>query len=417
MNNRYQSRKSIVFGGLIMRSELLLGCAFGIILGCAQVQAQSPFDVTTVGLTDKKSVSGDGQSGEYSLPDNPEAETSASDSATSNPGKMVKVVRGDTLCGLALKLLGSSSRWRDLVEWNNDLYPSLLKNPDLILVGWQLRLGPKPARNDNSTPSAGGTTTVAATPETSDQTTQNSENAISTAQTPAAAVGKPAATNSALPAANSGTSQTGTPLITADSRVLHIGDSHTCGVYGKTIDGLMRETGAAVRTCGVAGSSPSWWLNGTVGKCGYYSRDEKGNVDQPADWRTPRQTPNLSSLIQEYKPSVVVISLGANMAYSSPEAIQKQVQSVCDIAKRAGCKIVWVGPPEPRDGVGGSENYGRLYQNLKAAAEKYGSFVDSRTYTEYPSSGGDGLHYSGTAGSKIAKSWADKVFGQMQGKK
>ncbi len=398
-----------------MRPELILGCAFGIIMGCAAAQAQSPFSVTTVNITDEKAATTDGQSGEYSLPGDSETQTSTDDETAASSGKMVKVVRGDTLCGLAQRLLGSSSRWRDLVEWNNDLYPSLLKNPDLILVGWQLRLGPKPARNDGSTTPAEDTTTVAEIPASSKPTAQSAAIVDSSAQSPASAAVKPATTGPAAPSADAPPSQADAPLITADSRVLHIGDSHTCGVYGKTIDGLMRETGAAVRTCGVAGSSPSWWLNGTVGKCGYYSRDEKGNVDQPADWRTPRQTPNLNSLIQEYKPSVIVFSLGANMAYSSSEAIQKQVQSVCDIARRAGCKIVWVGPPEPRDGVGGSENYGRLYQNLKAAAEKYGSFVDSRSYTEYPASGGDGLHYSGTTGSKIAKDWANKAFNQIQG--
>ncbi|HNX74409.1 MAG TPA: LysM peptidoglycan-binding domain-containing protein [Candidatus Rifleibacterium sp.] len=399
-----------------MRSEILLGCALGIILGCAPAHAQSPFNVTTVNISDEKSVAGDAQSGEYSLPGDSVTETQTTGKTAGTSEKMVKVVRGDTLCGLAQKLLGSSSRWRDLVEWNNDLYPSLLKNPDLILVGWQFRLAPKPARKDSSTTTTtGGTITVAATPATSNATTP-AATAATTAQAPTPKVGKPAATSVTKPIPDTTASQAGTPLITADSRVLHIGDSHTCGIYGKTIDGLMRETGAAVRTCGVAGSSPSWWLNGTVGKSGYYSRDEKGKVDQPADWRTPRQTPNLSGLIEEYKPNVIVFSLGANMAYAGAEAIQKQVQSVCDIAKRSGCKIVWVGPPEPRNGVGGSENYGRLYQNLKAAVEKYGSFVDSRNYTEYPASGGDGLHYSGNAGSKIAKTWADKVFNQIQGK-
>ena len=397
-----------------MRSELLLGCALGIILGFAPAQAQSPFNVTTVNPVDEKSVAGDGQSGEYSLPGNSVTQTATPGKTTANPGKMVKVVRGDTLCGLAQKLLGSSSRWRDLVEWNNDLYPSLLKNPDLILVGWQFRLGPKPSNKIIPT-TTGGKTTVAATPATSKPTTP-AATAVTTAQAPASAAVKPAVTISSAPATSPAGNQAGNPLITADSRVLHIGDSHTCGVYGKTIDGLMRETGAAVRTCGVAGSSPSWWLNGTIGKSGYYSRDEKGKVDQPADWRTPRQTPSLSGLIEEYKPNVIVFSLGANLAYSGAEAIKKQVQAVCDLAKHAGCKIVWVGPPEPRDGVGGSENYGRLYQNLKSAVEQYGSFVDSRNYTEYPASGGDGLHYSGNAGGKIAKTWADKVFSQIQGK-
>ena len=94
--------------------------------------------------------------------------------------------------------------------------------------------------------------------------------------------------------------------ITANDRVLHIGDSHSCGVYGKTIDGLMRETGAKVNTVAVAGSSPTWWMNGTTGKCGYYSKDENGNVTEPY-WQTPMQTPKLQSLIDEYKPDAISV--------------------------------------------------------------------------------------------------------------
>lgn len=204
------------------------------------------------------------------------------------------------------------------------------------------------------------------------------------------------------------------PMITSKSRVLHIGDSHSCGIYGKTLHELMRATGATVRTCAVAGSSPIWWLNETIGNCGYYACDERGNVDQPADWQTPRITPNLNSIISEYKPDLVIFSLGANLAYSSPGEICSQVKSVCEPARQAGCRIVWVGPPEPRPGIAGAENYALLYENLKESAEKYGIFVDSRPLAKYPATGGDGLHYSGPAGTKIAQEWANQVMTQVQ---
>lgn len=315
-----------------------------------------------------------------------------------------QVVRGNTLSGIARRYLGSAQRWRDLVQWNMDRYPSLLKNPDLILVGWQLRLSapstatakPEVVENDadtNALTSQDSSQNVMITTEKdmiNNQTDSNSS------------------TSASRSAGNNG------PLITPESRVLHIGDSHTCGIYGKAMDELMRSTGAAINTVGVSGSSPSWWLNGTVGKSGFFAKDETGKVDQPADWRTPRQTPNLKKLIKDYKPGIIVFSLGANMIGASPEAIRNQVKYVCEIAKQAGCKVVWIGPPNGRADKKPTEKQNRLYDNLKAEAEKYGTFVDSRPYTRYPESGGDGVHYWGSEGSKIAKEWAGKVFDQLQ---
>ena len=50
-------------------------------------------------------------------------------------------------------------------------------------------------------------------------------------------------------------------LINKQSVVLHIGDSHTAGIYGKEMDSLFRKTGAKITTVGSSGSSPSWWIN------------------------------------------------------------------------------------------------------------------------------------------------------------
>ncbi len=308
------------------------------------------------------------------------------------------VVRGNTLSGIARRYLGSAHRWRDLVQWNMDRYPSLLKNPDLILVGWQLRLSP-PSSAD---------TKVADQNTNGSTNSENQQNALITTEEDM--INNQNDANSTTPAPASGNA----PLITPDSRVLHIGDSHTCGIYGKAMDELMRSTGAAINTIGVSGSSPSWWLNGTVGKSGFFAKDEAGKIDQPADWRTPRETPNLNKLIKDYKPGIIVFSLGANMINASPEAIRNQVKSVCEIAKKAGCQVVWIGPPNGRADKKPTEKQNRLYNNLKAEAEKYGTFVDSRPYTHYPETGGDGVHYWGSEGTKIAREWAGKVFDQLQ---
>ena len=47
---------------------------------------------------------------------------------------------GESLWGIAQKLLGDGSRYWEIIEANKDQYPSLEKNPDLILTGWELKV-------------------------------------------------------------------------------------------------------------------------------------------------------------------------------------------------------------------------------------------------------------------------------------
>lgn len=208
--------------------------------------------------------------------------------------------------------------------------------------------------------------------------------------------------------------QNGKPLIGPGTRVLHIGDSHTVGIYGREMDSLMRATGAQVATYGAAGSSPSWWLQGTTTRSGFYGRGEDGKVDSPADWKTPRQTPKLPDLLKKHQPGVIVISLGANLIQANGESIEKQVKDLAEVAKASGAKILWVGPPDGRESTKPTSKQAKLYQHLQKVASQYGTFIDSRPLTEYPTKGGDGVHYWGKEGTATAKSWANDVFEQIQ---
>ncbi|RCK80769.1 MAG: N-acetylmuramoyl-L-alanine amidase [Candidatus Ozemobacter sibiricus] len=61
-----------------------------------------------------------------------------------------KVTRGDTLWGLAKKYLGDGSRYMEIVKANAKKYPGLLKNPDLIIDGWELVI-PIPGQTSGDT--------------------------------------------------------------------------------------------------------------------------------------------------------------------------------------------------------------------------------------------------------------------------
>lgn len=327
------------------------------------------------------------------------------------------VVSGDCLSAIAGKLLGDMSRWPEIVELNKDKYPSLVSNPNLILVGWNLTI---PGKDSYSTKESEKDSKINTPTDNNSNTNTSNNSNVATDSNSSSNDNKSASNNnnnnkSDNSGSSSNSSNSGGPIITPDSRVLHIGDSHSVGVYGHAIDDLMRATGATVSTTAVAGSNPTWFMNGTVGKCGYYSKDENGKVVSPADWRTPMQTPLLQNMIDTYKPSVLVVSLGANMVGYSESSIRSQIDSICDKAKAAGCKIVWVGPPDSRSQD--NNQVAKLYNVLNSEVGKYnGVVVDSRQYTKYPSSGGDGLHYSGNEGTQTAKNWANSVMNAIQGK-
>jgi nucleoid-associated protein YgaU len=73
------------------------------------------------------------------------ASTSATDAA-GKPAKTVvneiyEVVSGDSLSKIAKKKYGNANLWRRIFEANQDV----IKNPDVIQVGWKLKIPAGPA--------------------------------------------------------------------------------------------------------------------------------------------------------------------------------------------------------------------------------------------------------------------------------
>ncbi|MEK7434837.1 MAG: hypothetical protein AABZ74_17015 [Cyanobacteriota bacterium] len=198
-------------------------------------------------------------------------------------------------------------------------------------------------------------------------------------------------------------------------KILLIGDSHTVGSYGKELDSLLRKNGDIVRIYGSSGSSPSWWITGKITKSGFYSKDENGKTYNPIDWKTPHETPILEKIIDEFKPNTIIVSLGANLIRQKKEYIKKEIEDLCEIISKKNIPLIWVGPPNGRSDKKKKSEQDFLYENIIEVVKKYGYFIDSRPYTEYPDTlKGDGVHFFGEEGRKITKKWANSVFDEIQ---
>jgi hypothetical protein len=190
------------------------------------------------------------------------------------------------------------------------------------------------------------------------------------------------------------------------NRVLVIGDSHTAGLYGDELDRQLRARGAQVHTVGSSGASASNFINGRGTTVGYADHGMDGHTQKTASHATPK----LEELINQDKPDVIVVNLGANFRGASPAGIESQVKSLGEVAKRHGIPIKWVGPPKPAHP--NMEAVQRFDQQLAAAVAPYGEYISSVPYTpEY--SGADGLHYSGTRGKQLAQNWAQGIASNL----
>jgi hypothetical protein len=188
------------------------------------------------------------------------------------------------------------------------------------------------------------------------------------------------------------------------SSVLLMGDSHSVGAFGKTLDSLLRaDPSRDVRTVASCGSIIRWFYTGTPTPCGFLQIDSKGKVTESR--RAP--TPLLSDFIAEQKPDLFIVELGANYMVGYPDAtLVRDVEQLLKDIDSTGAKCLWVSPPDSR-------KYREERKSLVARLEKLVSarcqWFDSLQHTRYPDAGGDGVHYSTADLIPIAREWAKQV--------
>lgn len=194
---------------------------------------------------------------------------------------------------------------------------------------------------------------------------------------------------------------------TIPPRILMIGDSHSVGIFGHKFTELIKTFAPKVELMAVAscGSEPHWWLTGKSTHCGLRTLYPNGfdNTIHSAP------TPKIDDLLNLTKPKITIVQLGSNLVLLSRQEREIYTQAMMDIVKSKGGQCIWISAPDSRKLS--SADLNDVYEALKAVTKKnHCKLIDSRKYTKYPNSGGDGLHYGGQEGSIIATQWAEKIF-------
>jgi hypothetical protein len=202
-------------------------------------------------------------------------------------------------------------------------------------------------------------------------------------------------------------------------KALMIGDSLSVGSFGEVLQRHLesrygRANVAAFASCR---SAPENWLREEpvfVTKCGYRERTPTTNIyrdseeDRPAP---PTNTPKIETLIEKYKPTIVIVQQGTN--WIDPPRSDAQIREIMDrfvsAVHRGGArKLIWIGPP---DGWRLSRAQSRIYRLILRSVGRGDAIIDSRRLTHYElgKTGSDGIHYNRESGA----AWARKVIQQF----
>jgi hypothetical protein len=196
-------------------------------------------------------------------------------------------------------------------------------------------------------------------------------------------------------------------------KVLMIGDSLSVGGFGDSVrEHLEKEFGRQnVAFFASCGSSPESWLQDDkvfYTRCGY--REKTPTTDVYSDYHKgkkppPTATPKIETLIERYKPTIVIVQLGTNwMDQTLPDdyirhVLARFVSAVHDDSTR---RMIWIGPP---DSSRFSKVQNRIYQLIQQSVPRGDPVIDSRRFTRYVmgKTGGDGIHYNTESGEAWAK--------------
>lgn len=200
-------------------------------------------------------------------------------------------------------------------------------------------------------------------------------------------------------------------------RVLYLGDSLSYGAFGKQIERGLKTFGLDVYLSVTGGGSPYYWLSShpsVSSTIGYWEKTPRHEIRK----KYIKRVPKIDELIKKYKPQIVVIQAGTNLYASlrskrrshrhNVKEVSSLVNELCKTVSKYNVLCYWILPPDSHPKKYPESLQKEMANIIKRSANKYGSFFDSRQYTQYTASYPkfDGIHY----GPQEASKWARQVL-------
>ena len=196
-------------------------------------------------------------------------------------------------------------------------------------------------------------------------------------------------------------------------KVLMIADSLSVSGFGDVVrehleHELGRQNVAFFASCG---SSPENWLRDEpvfYTRCGYRERTPTSDIYR--DYHNGKRpsavaTPKVETLIERYRPTILIVQLGTNWMDRSlsDDQIRAILERFVSAAHRGPTRrVIWIGPP---DSWRFSKVQNRIYRLIQQSVRPGDPVIDSRRFTRYVlgKTGGDGVHYNRESGEAWAK--------------
>ena len=207
-----------------------------------------------------------------------------------------------------------------------------------------------------------------------------------------------------------------------------IGDSLTVGPFGDQIEAwLLQNLGPnRVAIYGACGSSPEHWLAAQkifISPCGYRETTSQRHILEEYEHGHrphPVTTPKIETLLDKYRPQIVIIQLGTNHYDSllkdgrnSLPQLATFYDSFANAIHHPGGSVrmvIWISPPDSsKFPTWVKDEVDHLIVNTN---QHYGFYTfQSRRYTHYTvgKTGSDGVHYNEAA----AALWAAPVIRKL----
>ena len=197
--------------------------------------------------------------------------------------------------------------------------------------------------------------------------------------------------------------------LAASETILYIGDSHSYGKLGTTIEkGLDTIADHVIMEASCGASASTWLANGGFAKtvCGFWKKDGEDEVRS-----TKHLVPNFIDEVNYYKPNVVIVELGTNMAAGdAPLDSSASINKMMTEIKNNNAECIWIGPPDAHSKIVTKEKLKIVNQLIiKLAKENNCHFIDSLKITHFPQESLEGIHYP----PDLAKDWGEKVSTQI----
>lgn len=201
--------------------------------------------------------------------------------------------------------------------------------------------------------------------------------------------------------------------------VLMIGDSHLAAkdFLLSSLHTAIEDQGASVHSFGVCGSSPHDWVAQTVLPCG---RGQRHNMEEAEIDKTDKaKVWSLDVLLHRYRPNLLVIELGDNMAGygvlpSLPKDwIAQQVNELLTPVRAQHVPCVWVGPPWGSEGGPSHKTFARVkelsdYLSTRVAPCHYINSLNFSAPGQWPTYDGEHLTV------ESYKIWGNDIAGEVE---